>query len=245
MQQKHQNVDAESVDSSGSAKKKTAKSIHSSRSTPSVVSKSVPSNGNRGNQKPTSSTAKKPASERPSVSSNYSDTPKKKLKILPKQEESDDEIVMLNHHTSRNHTTTSVGKLEEIHIPIWTPEFMEWNAKREKELKQLRHAADDLDIDIAGIRLQQEQIQKCADEVADSKKKLEDIRKAKKAVKKIIHDGLSGVKLTSGLQINDSNMKEYLTEIEKILSRTSGRHSELTNRMKNLAKELQPYASFL
>lgn len=141
--------------------------------------------------------------------------------------------------------STVLGRMEEFHVPIWTQEFMQWNTNREKELKQVRRAADDLDIDIAGIKLQAEQVTKQAKEVAESRKKLEDVRKAKKEVSEILITGFGGLKVPSGLVIGEGNLVEYMVEVQKQANKSPSRHPELVNKLRELAGQMQRFASLL
>ncbi|XP_055354536.1 high mobility group protein 20A-like [Paramacrobiotus metropolitanus] len=141
--------------------------------------------------------------------------------------------------------SVAAGSLQEFHIPVWTDEFMQWNTKRERELKHVKKAADELDIDISGLISQSEQTQRNADSVNALKSKVEDTKKAKREALKIILEGMSGIALPSGLEMDNTNAEEYMTELETVVRKSPARHSSLLMKVMELAKKLQPLAVYV
>ncbi|OQV12802.1 hypothetical protein BV898_12931 [Hypsibius exemplaris] len=160
--------------------------------------------------------------------------------MLPPSEE----LNIYNQNGKAVAAKMDMNALTELRVPIMTKEFMEWSAQREKDLRQARHMAHELEIDVAGIRTHNEQEARVKDEIASSTQRWAVVEQARKDVFKLLTTEFADTRLPSGLMISPHNVEEYMAELEKTTSKSTSR-LDLLAKIRSVAVKLQPYMEHL
>lgn len=142
-------------------------------------------------------------------------------------------------------SSSGVDLAQELRVPVFTTEFQAWNSQREKDLRAVRHAAHEMEIDVAGMEMQQEHDRRAVEDAANAESKLEDMRTIKNKIVSILVREFSGLKLPSGLTITEDSVEDYMAELESVTTKAPGRHAELLRKVKEVAPLLENYMPHL
>ncbi|GAV02645.1 hypothetical protein RvY_13184 [Ramazzottius varieornatus] len=139
----------------------------------------------------------------------------------------------------------SINFAQELRVPVFTKEFQAWNTQREKDLRTVRHAAHESEMDVAGMEMVQQHEKRAVEDAATAEAKLEVLRKAKNEIVNILLREFSGMKLPSGLMIDEDSVEEYMVELESVTTKNPARYAELLHKVRDVAPLLENYMPHL